>query len=620
MLSIIFRGIGVLDPAVRRRIPLMLAIVIALSILETIGISAVFPIILLLIDPAGFMDRPIVALVYAASGFASPRDFAFALVIAMIAALIFKNLASIALYRWQFRVLQRSAVEFATRAFKNYLRMPYLVSLQRKISFFLYAINSLGTIVSATFVYQLILIASEIITLVLLFGMLVYANPAAAMAAFAVLALTGAVIYLSTSRSLARIGEQNRAGAQRTNQLITETFGSFKELRVLGRGGRMLAAYTDEIKQLADNQATFSLYNASARYLVEISMLLTIGVFIAVTVSNQSMASSIGLISLFGAASLRILPSIARLLGATQTLKTLESPIGLAEDEARNIAGWRLEPETAIDAPAPGRSRTRADIVLDNISFQYDGKQEPAIRNVSLTIPYGESLGIVGASGSGKTTVADLVLGLIEPESGRVLSNGQDIYDDLVSWRRKVAYVPQQISFVSGTIRSNVAFGLRDDEIDDQRVNEVLEIAQLSALVGRLPLGIHASIGEAGKLLSGGERQRLGVARALYQNASILVLDEATSALDVETEDRLTTLLHQLKGVCTTIIIAHRLKTIRECDRVALFADGELVAVGRFDELSSTDPRFGKLVELSRLGVEGSFAESGEAQVNAALN
>jgi ABC-type multidrug transport system fused ATPase/permease subunit len=611
MLSIISRGIGVLDPAVRRRVPLMLAAVIGLSVLETVGISAVFPIILLLIDPSGFLDRPVVARIYAASGFSSPRDFALALVIAMIAALIFKNLASILLYRWQFKVLQRSVVEFSTRAFGTYLRMPYLTFLQRNTGFFLYTINSLGTIICSTFVYQLVLIVSEIITVSLLFCMLLYANPIAAVAAFAVLALTGAVIYLGTSRNLARIGDQNRAIAQRTNQLINETFGSFKELRVLGRGGRFLAIYASEIKQLADNQATFSLYNASARYLVEISMLLTIGVFIAVTVSNQSMASSIGLISLFGAASLRILPSIARLLGATQTLKTLESPIRLAEDEAANIARWRLEPENSIHAPTPGEGRVQTDVLLSGISFQYDGKQEPAIKNVSLEIPFGQSLGVVGASGSGKTTVADIILGLIVPERGTVLSGGRDIHDDLVAWRRSVAYVPQQIAFVSGTIRSNVAFGLRDDEIDDARVVEVLEIAQLSGLVKRLPQGIHSPIGEAGKLLSGGERQRLGIARALYQNASVLVLDEATSALDVETEDRLTTLLHELKGFCSTVIIAHRLKTIRECDRVALFSDGQLVAIGSFDELTATDSRFGRLVELSKLGVEGSFAEEG---------
>jgi ATP-binding cassette, subfamily B, bacterial PglK len=610
MLSLIIRGLAVLDPGVRRRIPLMLAAVIALSALETIGISAIFPIILLLIDPSAFLSRPFVASIYAWSGLASPRDFAVALVTFMIGALVLKNVASILLYRWQFGVVQAAAARFSVQAFENYLRMPYLASLQRDTGFFSYAINALGTIICSTFVYQLVLIVSELITVSLLFCVLVYANAVAAGSAFVVLLTTGTIIYAATAVNLGRIGQENRNAAERTARLVNETFGSFKELRVLGRGGRFLARYAEEAERMGRNQATLSLYNTSTRYLVEIAMLAAIGAFVGVTIAGENLANSIGLISLFGASSLRILPSVSRILGAMQTMKTLESSIGLAEEEASHAASWSLEPVDAINAPVPVAERQATTVSLRQVSFQYQGTAEPAIRNVSLEIPFGESLGVVGASGSGKTTVADIILGVITPEHGKVLSNGEDIHADLIGWRRRVAYVPQQIAFVSGTIRSNIAFGLRDDEIDDARVVSSLETAQLSSLVGRLPLGINSPIGEAGKLLSGGERQRLGIARALYQNASVLVLDEATSALDVETEDRLTTLLHGLRGICSTIVIAHRLRTIRECDRVALFADGELVAIDTFDALSANERRFARLVELSNLGIAGISAEN----------
>lgn len=611
MLSIISRGLRVLDLGVRRRLPLMLVVVIGLSLLETIGISAVFPIILLLIDPSALLDRPYVAGIFAASGFSSSRDFALALVTFMIAALTLKNIASILLNRWQFRLVHAAAARFSVQAFENYLRMPYLSSLQRDVSFFSYAINALGTIICSTFVYQLVLIASESITVALLFCILVYANPLAAFSALSVLLVTGAAIYFSTSHKLGRIGQENRHAAERTNRLVNETFGSFKELRVLGRGGRFLAQYADEVERLARNQATLTLYSSSTRYLVEISMLAAIGVFVAVTISSQNLAGSIGLIGLFGASALRILPSVSRILGGMQTLRTLESPISLAEEEAANLFIWSLEPVEAINAPAPTRHREPVTIALKDVSFQYDGKAEPAVRNISLEVPFGQSLGVVGASGSGKTTIADLILGIITPEKGKVLANGSDIHADLIEWRRRVAYVPQQIAFVSGTIRSNIALGLRDDEIDEGRIQSSIETAQLSSLIERLPLGINSPIGEAGKLLSGGERQRLGIARALYQNASVLVLDEATSALDVETEDRLTTLLHGLKGMCTTIVIAHRLRTIRECDRVALFSEGELIAVNDFETLSATEQQFAKLIALSNLGTGFGLTEDG---------
>ena len=343
------------------------------------------------------------------------------------------------------------------------------------------------------------------------------------------------------------------------------------------------------------------LYAASTRYLIEVAMLAAIAVFVGVTLAGQDLASSIGLISLFGAAALRILPSAARILGAMQALRTLDAPIQLAQNELASLAGWQLEPPESINAPVPGKIRQPVALRLDKVGFSYRGTSEPAISDVDLVIPFGESLGIVGASGSGKTTLADLVLGVISPSDGQVLANGRSIHDDLIVWRRMVAYVPQQIGFVAGTIRSNVALGLRDDEIDDTRVREALEDAQLSTLVSRSPLGLESPIGEAGKLLSGGERQRLGIARALYQNASLVVLDEATSALDVDTEDRFISLLRSLRGRCTTLIVAHRLKTIRSCDRIALFDAGKLVAVGAFEALTASQPRFARLVELSNL-------------------
>ena len=579
----------------------MLASVIWLSVLETLGISMVLPVILLLISPETVATRPIIGDVYRFLGFSTPRDFLILLVVLMIGALVMKNLISIAIFRWQFQTMQRASADFANRLFEQYLRMPYLESLKRDTSFFAYVVNSLGSQVSSTFVYQVILIVSEAMTVALLFAVLLYANPAAALSALGILLAAGLAIYLFTARYLSRISAQSRIAAERTLRLVNETFGNLKEIRVLGRGKRFLQKYEVETALLAHNQASQMLYATSTRYLVEIAMLAAIALFVGVTLTGRDAAASIGLISLFGASALRILPSVSRILAAMQSLRTLEAPIDLAREELDHLDDWQLEAPASIDAPIPGTTREPVLLRLEGLSFQYQNTKEEAVSGINLEIPYGSSLGIVGSSGSGKTTFSDLVLGVITPTSGRILANGRNIYDDLISWRRMVAYVPQQIGFVSGTIRSNVALGLRDDEIDDARVASVLEMAQLTSLVSRLPLGMLSPIGEAGKLLSGGERQRLGIARALYQNASLLVLDEATSALDVETEDRFIKLLQNLRGVCTTLIVAHRLRTIRSCDRIALFDAGKMIAVDEFERLSAQEPRFMRLVELSNL-------------------
>lgn len=611
-------GWGVLDPSLRRRFPFMLGSVILLSALETLGISIVLPVVLLLIEPQKAMTQPMLKGLYDAFGFQSPHHFTALLVVCMITALILKNLASITVYRWQFRVMQRAAADFSTQMFEKYLLMPYVETLTRSVSFFIYVTNSLGSLVSSNFVYQLVLIVSETMTAVFLFGVLLYANPIAALSAFGVLAAAGGTIYFSTARKLSETGAENREASQRTLAIVTETFGNFKEIRVLGRGRRFLEKFQTETDRLATNRALQMLYSASTRNLVEIAMLISIAAFVGVTLAGQSPSASIGLISLFGASALRILPSISRILAAMQALRTSESPIALASEELVHLANWKLEPAEAIAAPVPGKVRKEVSLRLENLGFQYQSALEPAISGVNLDIPFGKSLGIVGSSGSGKTTLADLMLGLITPSAGRVLADGQSISDDLIGWRRKVAYVPQQIGFAAGTIRSNVGLGLRDDEIDDERIASALETAQLASLVARLPLGVNAPIGEAGKLLSGGERQRLGIARALYQNASVLVLDEATSALDVETEDRFVSLLRNLRGVCTTLIIAHRLRTIRSCDRIAMFDSGKLIAVDGFEGLVAKEPRFARLVELSDLDGGGDGADTAVAVASGA--
>jgi ATP-binding cassette subfamily C protein len=226
------------------------------------------------------------------------------------------------------------------------------------------------------------------------------------------------------------------------------------------------------------------------------------------------------------------------------------------------------------------------------VSYAYAGESDAVLVDVSLTIARGESIGLVGPSGSGKSTLVDLLLGLLEPTAGRITVDGRDVASTLGSWQRQIGYVPQEPFILDDTIRRNVAFGIADREIDDRRVTTALKLAQLADFVTTLPRGLDTMLGERGTRLSGGQRQRVAVARALYHEPDVLVFDEATSALDTVTERDLIDSLEALRGVKTLVVIAHRLTTVRRCDRLALLRDGRLAAVGSYDELLARDAGF----------------------------
>ena len=237
------------------------------------------------------------------------------------------------------------------------------------------------------------------------------------------------------------------------------------------------------------------------------------------------------------------------------------------------------------------------EIHIDSLGYAYPGQKGNALHDITITIPKNASIGFVGASGAGKTTIVDVLLGLLTPTEGRVLVDGKDIHEGISAWQRKIGYIPQQIYLTDDTIRRNVAFGLPDEEIDDEAVWAALEAAQLRDLVEALPERLDAEVGEHGSRLSGGQRQRIGIARALYRRPEVLVMDEATSALDNQTERHFVEALDRLQGEHTMIVIAHRLSTVRGCDTLYMLDDGRLVAQGTYEELMQSSEAFRRMAQ-----------------------
>jgi ABC-type multidrug transport system fused ATPase/permease subunit len=333
------------------------------------------------------------------------------------------------------------------------------------------------------------------------------------------------------------------------------------------------------------------------RYVIEILFLLGV-VFLlgtlALTGSSEDVVPALGV---FVAAGFRLMPPLGRLISAHAGMRSTAAAVELTTSELQ-----RFEvAEQGTRAVHQQEVAFEHELRMDDVTFQHSGANKPSLLGVSTSIAPGESVAIVGASGAGKTTFVDLILGLHVPTSGALSVDGVPLPECLRTWRSLIGYVPQDVFMVDAALRENIALGVPLDEIDDDAVALAVERAQLSDFVGRLDRGLATEVGERGTRLSGGQRQRIGIARALYGGPRLLILDEATSALDSETEGRIADTISELRSQMTVIAIAHRLSTLRDFERVLFLDDGMLMGDGTFTDLRQQLPEFARLLEQSNL-------------------
>jgi ABC-type multidrug transport system fused ATPase/permease subunit len=335
------------------------------------------------------------------------------------------------------------------------------------------------------------------------------------------------------------------------------------------------------------------------RYLLEILFILGIGLILLTNVlasGQDGGPATVGLTALFVAAGFRILPSVTGLLSNVASVRFGEHFLEIVHTEV--LAARQVHATT--EAPAP-KLPFRDELRVEEVSFRYPDGDEDALTGVSITIAQGGSVALVGGSGAGKTTLLDVILGLHDPREGRVKVDGVDIADVKRRWQANIAYVPQDVYLLDGTMAENIAFDQAKGDIDPGLLQSAIEQAQLEELVAQLPSGVDTPIGEKGSRLSGGQRQRVGIARALYRQPELLVLDEATSALDNETEHRINETIRALSGDITVLVVAHRLSTVRHADQVVFMKGGRVECVGTFDEVRQQNPEFERLASLGSL-------------------
>lgn len=567
---------------------------VVLALLDTLAISLVLPLVDLAAGNAG--DSDAIRLVSGILGEPDPEDLLKVLAGAVVGLFILKDLGAIAYAWWLagFKVLER--VKLQNRMLHHFLTSPYTAVSRRSTSDMIRVINDAVTQVFGTLVFGLMGLVSNIISIVAIVTALMIVAPLPTLAVLAYFGLASFAYFSVIKPIAARAGGESARAARDSWGAAFAALGGIKEIKLRNTQSFFVTRFREAATRGARASRTAEILGGLPRYLLEILFILGVGMFLLLTADGLGSGSTIGVLSLFVAAGFRVLPSITGLLGNLSSFRYGAPYLDILHAEV--LASREVE---AVAEPAGPPLPFAHLLELDGVTFRYPGGDRDVVSGISFAIPHGASVALVGGSGAGKTTLADLILGLHDPRSGRIMVDGVDIAGRKKRWQQRLGYVAQEIFFLDATLAENIAFDVARDEIDDSLLWRAIRQAQLDELVAELPDGVDTPLGERGTRLSGGQRQRVGIARALYRQPDLLVLDEATAALDNETEHRLTQAITALHGEITVILVAHRLSTVRHCDQLVFLKDGRVDAVGTFDEVRDTSPDFAELVRLGSL-------------------
>ena len=524
-----------------------------------------------------------------------PDQMMLAAAAALLVIYIVKNSYVATVTYLQARYALNRQVSISRRLFAAYLHSPYTYHLQRNTADLLQRTNADAQNIVACFLFPALVMTMECLTATGILLLLLLAEPIISLVALLVLGGATLVFIRIVRARLVHYGLALQHYSAKMIQTINEGLGSLKVTKVFGREAHFLRLFTDYAEQFAEAGKFRQVMNELPRLFLEVcAMVGLLAVAALLLLEHRQVNTIVPTLSLLAVAVVRMIPSFNRITSSLTAIRYGTPSLAAVYGD---IAAIDESDEGALDTvTTTAGTPFTTSIQLDGVRYDYPGAPRPSLLNISLEVPKGSVVGFVGSTGAGKTTLVDVVLGLLHPTQGRVLVDGRDLGDHLGWWRRQVGYVPQDIYLVDDSIRRNVAFGIPDAEIDDVAVRRAIEAAQLSDFIDSLPNGIDTVVGERGVRLSGGQRQRIGIARALYHDPSVLILDEATSSLDTETERYVMQAVDHLRGSRTIMMIAHRMTTVRNCDRLYLLRNGCVAGCGSWDELHRESRDFRRLL------------------------
>jgi ATP-binding cassette, subfamily B, bacterial PglK len=591
---------ALLQPAEKRRLWILLGAMAVMGLLEVIGVSSIFPFIAVVAKPETVQSHELLRAVYERIGFASPNRFLFFLGLVVLAALFATNLFAAFVSWLVLRFSHGLGHSISVRLLRACMDKPYVFFLARNTSTLTVSvIGEVSGLVNGVVVPALQTIA-KLIVAVMLLGLLMVVDPW--LATCVALAVGGiyASVFAALKARLTTLGNRTAVSNRQRHRFVVDALHGIKELRILHREPYYLSRFDAWSRQYAQDQVGYGLIAGLPRYVIEIIAFGGILVILLYLIAlRRDLTQALPLIALYAVAGYRLMPAVQQIFGG---IAQVRFSLGSLQAFYRDLEDLRGQPSLAA-ASADARASFDREVALRNVSFTYPGAARPALESVTLSIPRNTTVGIVGTTGSGKSTAIDLLLGLHEPQTGALCLDGVPLpQGSLGLWQRRVGYVPQAPYLIDDSVRRNVALGVPDEEIDDAKVLRALELANLSQFVEReLAHGLDAQIGERGARLSGGQRQRLCIARALYHDPDVLVFDEATSALDANTEDAIIEAIRSLSHRKTIVMIAHKLASLADCDRLYVFEQGRIIEQGTYAELREGGVTFRA---LARFGVE----------------
>lgn len=597
------KAMAIVAPEDRKRAIFTLCVVIISALASALMVASVLPFLAVLSDPAAAQDTGGIAWAAGLLGLSDPYDILIAVGLGSLGLIMLASAAQI----WKLIVMERfaagQAITISQRLMRIYLGKPYSFFLDRHGS-------DMSTIVLAEvgeavgyFIRPATEMIAALFTIGAIAGLMIWVSPGLALAVFGIIGGAFGLTYLITRPIVRREGKARSAANAQRYRMTQEAFDGIKEVKVMGlehRYQQLFEAPTRRVMQAIVTLRISSQLPRSVIYALAsggVILLCLILVPREAYVSGAGLAEVVPTLGLFALGAQRLIPELQRLYSASNELQYGTAAI----DRLHSDFAGATVPDLTRRAPQIPLTQSFA---LEGIGYTYPSATRAGLENVSLTIKSGEKVGIVGSTGAGKTTLADIILGLLSPQDGRIIVDGQPLTEATApGWQASVGYVPQDIYLTDTSVAQNIAFG--HDDIDMARVREAARIANIAQLIETdLPEGYDTTLGERGVRLSGGQRQRMGIARAVYRNADLIVFDEATSALDTLTESEIMEAINNLPDTKTLILIAHRLSTLVGCDQIVVLDKGRVAAMGTWAELEATSPAFQALLSGSRAAAE----------------
>ena len=578
--SLIYRLWQHLESVRKKQFLKILILTILSAFAELVSLGALIPFLGVLASPENIFKQPGVEGWANVFGFQTPESIVMPLTLLFIGATILAGVFRITHLRETIKVTFGCGADLSGKLYKTILSQNYAQHLKLNSASIISGVAKIDVAVNA--LSQVVRLISSSLLIISIVAALIYASPIIAITSFAFFGIAYALINFSVKTHVKNNSAVIAKNKTKIVKILQDGLGGVRDI-ILDKTQRVfLRQYIDADKELRDAEGSNSMIEGSPRFLMEtVGMVFVATLAYVLSVRDGGLQSNIPLLGMLALSAQRMLPALQQAYNALTAIKGHHS--SLVE-----VIGLLDLPCEIEDSVGRKKLQFKNNIELIDASFYYNHQDILALKKINLKINKGERIGIIGATGSGKSTLVDILMGLLVPNSGKISIDGVEMTEEVISsWRRNVAHVPQSIFLTSGSITDNIAFGVKKDEVNEARIREAARCACMTEFVERMPDGYNSLIGERGVMLSGGERQRLGIARALYKESEIIILDEATSALDVETEKKVMDSIEALPKRKTLVMIAHRLSTVVNCDKIYVINNGEIVDFGTYQEVSN---------------------------------